>query len=1027
MSNEALSPAEQAEAQLQQELREMFAVDTQTYLQRYSQLAQNLQAASWTADIQEMYRCIHTIKGGAVTVSADAILHVSKALEDVLSDLRYLNSAPPLANGELSQALLEAGELLTGTLSVKGSEAEVSDRVAPTLARISQIHEQLRERFLAEWDENAQLRRDFVEQGFDLVVLPVEMGVEQLNTEQNHVDADLLAAAAETLKELETVGQDLTMGEEWGQLLDRCHDLLQAPEASTWKQLWPEYLLDLKRCAYGGELPQTADSTAASPLTAPVANDALTPPLVDLSSALDDLAALGTAPLPELDLPEVPIPTLETPALEAPVTATSDIDMAAIATPTEDLPATQVPDLDLATLETLELATPLAPITEISELAALVDPDAFTTAASQTLAALGQAVTLEGTPNAKRQLDAAEASVQIPVPLGRLDRSAREVVDTLLQARAAQGLYRSLQSQLVPLLDLAKESAQYIASLRQLQDDYALLNTSQSQSVNPSSDGPTPERYRQGYVTINRLLETSLRLTELGSEAEKIALQTSDSFQSLDRTIRRLQTTVEESRLVPFRTLSFRARAIVRDLSNRYQKPVQLHVAGEQLELDAGTTRQLEPALLHLLRNAFDHGLESETERLAADKSATGNIWLTLQRRGNRFLLAVRDDGRGINPEAIAHAARTKNLPLQDTGTTETLLAVLTQPGFSSRTEVSDVSGRGVGMDVVSEAIATIDGRLSLESEFGRGTTFRMDVPVPHLLVRCILLEAEGQVFAVPADEVSTTALLEQLFTKPAAADSPYQLLVQDLAGDMPAIDLRDYWHHQVERSHPPTSVCLRVDRPELDVSADAAPGIWLLAEELVGQEDLPIELLPDPLKAPAGLLGMSLQTDGSLIPVLDPIGLQEALQRSSQSGVSLQTAVSPVAPLSVSPTARSSDVQQILVVDDAALMRRRIEATLTASGYSATPLSDGLEAWNWLQENPEPALVITDIEMPNMDGFTLIERCRQAGISCPMLVVSSRLLEEWGREASRVGASGYLTKGFSSAELVQTVSNLIA
>jgi chemosensory pili system protein ChpA (sensor histidine kinase/response regulator) len=163
----------------------------------------------------------------------------------------------------------------------------------------------------------------------------------------------------------------------------------------------------------------------------------------------------------------------------------------------------------------------------------------------------------------------------------------------------------------------------------------------------------------------------------------------------------------------------------------------------------------------------------------------------------------------------------------------------------------------------------------------------------------------------------------------------------------------------------------------------------------------------------------MSLMPDGKLIPVIDALSFVEAffstqpdfITTSSQSNTSVLDLLGD---------------RQILVVDDAALMRRRIESSLSPQGYEITTCDDGMEAWQWLQRHNQPALLITDIEMPRMDGFTLIDRCRQAGFDMPILVISSRLAEEWSRETNRLGANDYLTKGFSTAELVDKVSSLI-
>ena len=194
------------------------------------------------------------------------------------------------------------------------------------------------------------------------------------------------------------------------------------------------------------------------------------------------------------------------------------------------------------------------------------------------------------------------------------------------------------------------------------------------------------------------------------------------------------------------------------------------------------------------------------------------------------------------------------------------------------------------------------------------------------------------------------------------------------------------------------------------------------MADDLLGQFDLLFDPLPAPLRSPEGIMGVSLQPDGTLVPVIDGAAIVEWLYRAPQESSSdLSDTADPTVQdtLAYSPT--------ILIVDDAALMRRRLEVSLTAYGHLTHTCADGLEAWKWLKVNPNPALIITDIEMPNMDGFTLIDRCRQENIQVPILVVSSRLSEEWFDEAKRLGANDYLTKGFSTLELVNKVNQLMA
>jgi chemotaxis protein histidine kinase CheA/ActR/RegA family two-component response regulator len=1169
------NPADFAEAQLQEELRAMFAVDTQQYLESYFSIIAALAEPAWAAQIQELYRCIHTIKGGAVTVGADAVLQVSIVLEDLLSELRCLQTSPELQDGYLAAVLQEAGELLTASVDVTG-DIDIAGVIAPTLERLQVLHQEIKQRYLPEWNENQQLYQEFAEQGFDLVILDLDIALEGLPS-SGQVSKATVKAAQTTLMQLSQIGQDLEMGEGWHSLIQQGHFFANQDDLQLWREFWPAYLKVLKENARQGG--QTTEMVAAfaeafpystddlglleSPLAIEEAErvegseayfaadlfaDSVTADSATAESALEDsgfgqafeldFAASDFSFLEEsflgepeefvatseatsfaeesfdlefLDPETLPTDALVPPALETeptpaelvesesvgsasvgsasveseadaletdlfgafftdiepleihpgaqtePTTADFEEPVSLAFEPVElDLPSElatfpEVPTptelsesvADVSLLESVfDIAIPVVEVASAAMAAAETtapEPPAIEDEATDLEWVIDQPLTTSEAPTATPTVAAklpepTQKTVQIPVPLERLDRSAQHLIATLMSSRTTQGVTQKLQAQLNQIHRLSQNSIDFVTELRRLQDNYALLNdTAKVAQGHDSESGLALERYRQGYLIINRLLESNLRLFELGAEAAVSAQAASKGLDSLERNLLNLQQTIEESRLVLFKTLAVRARAIVRDLTTRIGKPAQLQVFGEQLELDASTSQSLEPALLHLLRNAYDHGLESPEDRLFAGKPAQGTLKLSLQRRGSSYLLELKDDGGGMDANKIAQIAYAKSLPLTDTSSAERLLSVICQPGFSSQKEVSDISGRGVGMDVVASQVAALGGRLSLETQFGQGTTFRIQLPVPQLLVRCVLVKAGAITFALPADDIVTCTLALGL----GAQAMPRQVTgatwqIQEGNSSVPGLDLRDYWSAtRRTQDLADTAIALRIES-QTALGADGIPETaWLLADDLLEQSELLITPLPEPMVAPQGMIGVSLQADGKFIPVLDAITLAEYLchpERVAQAAAAATAATSasnrPTTPSSAKQTFTGEST--ILVVDDAALMRRRIEASLKAAGYMVYTCADGLEAWNWLQSHVIPTMVITDIEMPNMDGFTLINRCRQIGMDMPMLVVSSRVSDEWGREARRLGATDYLTKGFTTPQLLEKVGTII-
>ena len=840
---------DEAEAQLQQELREMFAVDTSQHLSDYFRLVNQLNSSSWTADVQSIYRAVHTIKGGAVTVGAECTLQASTVLENLLDDLRYLKIAPDLSDRGLIGILINAGELLSASITV---QVDSPQSISHTKERLETIHTQVKTVYLPNWSNNQQLQQEFVEQGFDLVVLPLEMQLDALATDIA-VPEKLRRTAEVTINSLQQIGSDLEFSHGWTKVIELCQQVVEHVDSYVWKSTLPTYLEMLKDCAAnGGELENLAPA----------------PPPVD------------------------------------------------------------------------------------------------------------------------RHGKDHRQTIQISIPLTKLDLSSQQAATALLSAKGMIEVSHKFQAQIAQLNLLVDENVQSIARLRQMQDDYAFLRQ--------STFSTAPERYRQGYNTINGLLENILRTAELAQEIETLGNNSLTQFTALERNVSKLRDGIESCRLLPFRTLTTKARGILRNLVERYDKLAEIEVTNEDIELDVGLIHQLEPVLLHLIRNAYDHGIESIEDRIAAGKLAIGVIRITLQRHGHIYTLEIGDDGTGINLQKLAQRAVDGNFALTDVSSDQKLLEVLCQPGLTSRDTINEVSGRGVGMDVVANQVSEIGATLSLHTVLGRGTTFLLQLPVTQLLLPCALLQVADRVVALPIDTITETVSIFEDATK---VNNGWKILV---GGHFVwAVNLNVYWQ-QVDEQLPETAVAVGVKLHQ---------GIsWLIADDLVGQTELLVSPFPKPLVPPAGILGISSTIDGQPIAVLDPAAILNNWQNISTLA---------------RPAPRSSKTR-IVIVDDAALIRRRLESSLDSHGFVTQSFSNGIDALNWLQAGESPALMITDIEMPGMDGYTLIDRCRRMGLHMPILVISSRLSPEWSKEAIRLGANGYLSKGFSTARLVETVDLML-
>ncbi len=462
---------------------------------------------------------------------------------------------------------------------------------------------------------------------------------------------------------------------------------------------------------------------------------------------------------------------------------------------------------------------------------------------------------------------------------------------------------------------------------------------------------------------------------------------------------------VMRARMVEAAVLEPRLARTVRQAGDATGKQVRLIFTGGEVMLDDHVVNDLINPLSHLLRNAVDHGIEDAQTRVAIGKPVVGEIRLSFAREGNHIVTCCGDDGEGLDLPRIRTTAVERGLISADTALDDAMIAqLILVHGFSTRSEVSEVSGRGVGLDVVNSMVRKLNGTLDIATESGRGCRFTLRLPMTLGAAHCLVVRAGSEMTAIPTDTLDRAIYqgahnVERQGERYIYREAGESLEIYDLAQLLGTTGEHALGDAQDHRS--------------VIVVNDANSKKAVVVDQLISGRDLVIKRLGLHLARAPGVIGASLLGDGRVLPVLDV----QALLRM-QTGAT--QAVRPYLVSSQKEVRNARTAANILVVDDSLTVRQALQMLLTSEGYQVHTAKDGAEALEYVTKTP-PAAVVTDLEMPRMNGLDFVARVRAAEPvrQLPIIMVTSRSSEKHRQQAQLAGVDVYFTKPFREADLL--------
>jgi two-component system, chemotaxis family, sensor histidine kinase and response regulator PixL len=938
-------------------------------------------------------RAAHSIKGGAAMMGFQELSHLAHRLEDFFKILKIGKSEA--VNGELEQLLLSGVDFLRQVIVFNRKQQPVEELWLEQ--KVNPIFDRLHERLGDPQPEDATALLS-AELGEDMSTLIFETEVEELLSKLESIVADpssddIEAALMSAAQELSGLGEML----ELTAFVELCQSTIEQLETLPDKASWiAEVALQEWRKSQALVL---------------IGQVEVLPNTLELEFTEDDFFGMAVD-----DEEELPNTTMMHSLFGGDNLEQDAIDLFSSFTD--------------SVIEELETAKP--------ELVPIISPASIT--AEETTDSRQSYIPLTSTGSQSEtatELPATEKTIRVSTK--QLEQLSDLFGEIAIDRNGLNLRLKGLHNLVGLLGQRVKTLEQSNFKLRIAYDKVATETIANSGNSQPAllvgEDRPDEyfdslemDTYSDIHLLSQEVMETVVQIQEVAKDIETSVEDTEKKARELTRTSKQMQTTMTRVRMRPIYDLLSRFPRTLRDLEIQYGKKVNLQIKGGATLIDRSILESLNDPLLHLFRNAFDHGIEQPAQRLASNKPERGTITISAAHRGNQTVISLSDDGGGIDIKKIKAKAMSIGITAEDLAKAKEkdLLDLIFEPGFSTADRVTDLSGRGVGMDVVRTNIEAIDGKIQVDTQLGVGSTFTISVPFTLSVVRVLLVESNGMLLAFPVNAIEEMLVIEPEMILEAAGQE-----VLNWDGTIVRLIRLEQWLNmpysgrnalEEMEEHP------AIECPTVLIVSQNQDLVGIQVERYWQEIEVTIRSVEGKISLPPGFTGCTVLGDGRVVPLVDVVSLLGWLENDRQtgSGSSLASRLTPM--LEITPASEEARSKKtIMVVDDSINVRRFLAMTLEKANYRVEQAKDGQDALEKLDGGIIPQAVICDIEMPRLDGFGFLSRARANAKykKIPIIMLTSRSGEKHRKLAMNLGATDYFSKPFKEQQLLSTLETL--
>ena len=1012
----------------EQQIRLNFLDEAEEY---FNLMESNLLGLADTAinaqKVDLVLRAAHSIKGGAAMMSFNTLSQVAHRLEDFFKILR-VRYAGETVSVEVETLLLQSVDYLRNLASLNRQELSTADPLAnnqqPEILsdRIQAIFEQLRSHLgdLEVGDENALLSQN---EDFDPAVLIFEEGVDDV---LERFESQLSALSlSELAQELSATAQELIGFGNMANLdpfVQLCESIQQQavsispPEIislaeqalKTWRRSYALVLRGSieKLPSYLEVATQNFDNTINlenSEFFQEFLEDAALKGDFE-ALALDTLELNGLQSAFELEAEETPD-----------LSEISEIESAGELNILADQEDFELLNIDSLNLTGLQSAFDLGGIEETS-----------TTTQAQT----AKSTTSPVPPVSIESPSALQVEKMVRVPVSQL-KQFNTLFEQLVLNRNSIGLRLEQLQNVVALMSqrmfqMERSNTQLkqwydhasIEGLLSEKEQLVSASASLDKKQQDSFDSLEMDRYSDIHLICQEQIETIVQLQEVATDISLGVQEVNQSVRDLYYTTKSMQGNVTRTQMLPFTEAVKRFPRVIRDLNLQFNKKVDLKILGETTLLDRLVIEALSDPLMHLLRNSFDHGIEDSQTRIAAGKPESGTITIQANNLGTHNIITLTDDGGGISLDKIRDRIRQMGLTQAEiTQLSETeLLDFIFEPGFSTAEKVTELSGRGVGMDVVRTNLQEIRGDVRINTEPGKGTTFILRIPFTLSILRVAIVEQGEFIFAIPADSMKELIAVEPELM----LSSVKERHITWNQTEIPLIEIEKVLSYNASRHTLSLTGNPIINQTITLVVGNNNSFAALKLSRFWNEQESTIRTIDSPIPLPPGVISSVVFGDGKVIPLIDPLAL---VTKSLSDRLTEARSGLDVTEISHLPT-----VKTILVVDDSINVRRYLSLTLEKAGYRVEQAKDGREAVDKLLEGLVAQAVICDVEMPRLDGYGVLEEIKERPefSNLPIAMLTSRSNEKHRKLAFNLGAAAYFSKPYNEQQLLEKLSEIL-